>query len=168
MRIIGPPSTQWGKVQANLLKLQATPLFADFIAPVVWQAAVDLIVDPVGAVAQAYKESGAGKFGGKVNPRFYNPCGLKIRHQDLFPETAGDNPLAHQMFPNWQTGALAQVQHLRAYAGWPIEGLIVDPRYTYVINAGHACVTFQELGGKWAPSPSYGVEIVDIAAKLRA
>lgn len=166
MRIIGPASTPWGAVQANLLKLQATQLFVDVIAPAVWRQAVSLTVDPVGAVAQSYKETGAGKFGGKVKPEFYNTCGLKVRHQNLFPETQGDTPLAHQMFPNWDVGALAQAQHLRAYAGWPVEGLVVDPRYTFVVSAGHECAMFQELGGKWAPSPTYGVEIVDIAEKL--
>ena len=61
---------------------------------------------------------------------------------------------------------MAQVQHLRAYAGWPVDGLIVDPRYVWVIGK-HRCETFQELGGKWAPSATYGTELVAIANRLR-
>jgi hypothetical protein len=157
-------------VQANLLRLEAKQLFVDFIAPAVWRAAESLTVDPVGAVAQSYKETGAGTFGGKVKPQFYNTAGIKVRDVALVKQLTGDpsddQPLAHQMFPNWEAGALAQAQHLRAYAGWPVAGLIVDPRYTFVV--GHTCQTFQELGGKWAPSPTYGVELVEIAGRLRA
>lgn len=168
MRIIGPPSGAWETVRLSLTAMGATTLFIDQIAPAVWRAATGLIVDPVGAVAQSYKETGAGKFGGNVKPAFYNTCGLKVRDVALVKSLTGntydDQPLAHQMFPNWETGALAQVQHLRAYAGWPVEGLIVDPRYTFVKS--HFLTNFEDLGGKWAPSLTYGNEIVAVANKL--
>jgi hypothetical protein len=126
-------------------------------------------IDPVGVVAQSHKETGGGKFGGKARPEFYNTCGLKIRHQPLFPGvTDGDNPLAHAMFASWQVGAVAHVQHLRAYAGWPVPDtdLVVDPRYVFVIGR-YACEDFAELGGKWAPSASYGTELETVARQLQ-
>lgn len=168
MRIIGPPSGAWGAVHLGLVTAGATQLFIDLIAPAVWQAAVDHVVDPVGAVAQAYKETGGGTFAGNVKPAFYNPCGLKVRDVAMVKALTGlpsdDQPLAHQMFPNWEGGALAQVQHLRAYAGWPVDGLVVDPRYTFVKALFLA--NFEDLGGKWAPSLTYGTEIVAVANKL--
>lgn len=135
--------------------------------PALWWAAVRYGVDPVGVVAQSWKETGGGHFTGRVKPLFYNTCGLKIRHLDLFPGvTDGDNPLAHQMFPNWTIGALAHVQHLRAYAGWAVpEDELFDPRYVYVIGRDPVD-TFEELSGKWAPSPTYGQEIVRLAQQL--
>lgn len=164
MRIIGPPSADFDTVYSRLGA--ASQLFLNDMLPALWQAAVDYGIDPVGVVAQSYKETGGGNFGGKVKPGFFNPCGLKVRDQTLSPELAGDNPLAHAMFPSWEVGAAAQAQHLRAYAGWPVDGLIVDPRYVWVIGK-HRCETFEELGGRWAPSASYGTELVVIANRLR-
>lgn len=96
-----------------------------------------------------------------------NTAGIKVRHTDLFPGiTDNDRPLEHQMFPNWEVGAVAQAQHVRAYAGLAVTGeLIVDPRYVWVI--GHLSLTeWSELGGKWAPSPTYGVEIENLMQQL--
>lgn len=169
MRIIGPPSTTLETVHENLSVLGAAPLFINQIFPALWPAAVRYAVDPVGVVAQSYKETGAGRFPGKVRPEFCNPCGLKVRVQSILPELTGDLPLAHQIFPNWDVGARAQVQHLRAYAGWPIDtedDLLVDPRYMYVIGK-HWCESFEDLGGRWAPAVDYGVRIVEIARRLQ-
>lgn len=166
MRIIGPPTADEDYIPA-LTTMGATPLFMNTIAPALWLAAVRYGLDPVGVVAQSFKETGGGTFRGKVKPEFCNPAGIKIRYQALYPGiTDGDNPLAHAMFPNWEVGAEAHAQHLRAYAGWPVPGLIVDPRYTFVIGK-HFCENFEDLSGKWAPSPTYGDELVTIARKLQ-
>jgi hypothetical protein len=76
-------------------------------------------------------------------------------------------PLAHQLFPNWEVGSAAHAQHVRAYAGWPVSGrdMIVDPRYGLVIGK-HTLTHWAELGGKWAPSPTYGTEIENLMQKL--
>jgi N-acetylmuramoyl-L-alanine amidase len=97
------------------------------------------------------------------------PRGIKIRNPDLFPGvTDDDRPLAHQMFANWEAGAAAQAQHVRAYAGCPVTGeLIVDPRYVWVIGK-HTLIEWSQLGGKWAPSPTYGTEIEQLMQKLIA
>lgn len=166
MRIIGPPSASRSTVLGNLSGPDgAHPRFVAEMFPPLWDAAVEYTVDPVGVVAQAFKETGGGRFPGRVKPEFYNPCGLKIRHLGLFPETSGDLPLAHQMFPSWQVGARAHVQHLRAYAGWPVTDLVVDPRYPLV--TGQWCESFEDLSGKWAPAIDYGQALVAIARRLQ-
>lgn len=169
MRIIGPPSAARAVV---LERVKVAPnVHARFVSemfPALWDAALTYCIDPVGMVAQAAKETGWGQYGGNVRPEFYNTAGIKIRHQNLFPNvTTGDNPLAHAMFPNWAVGADAHAQHLRAYAGWPVEGrLITDPRYVFV-NPSLRLENFEDLGGRWAPSASYGVELVAIARTLQ-
>lgn len=168
MNILGFPTNAPNlmTVKARLQILGATPLFLDSIAPAVWNAALKYGVNPVGAVAQTFKETGGGRFGGNVKPEFCNPAGLKLRYPGMFPGvTDGDNPLAHTMFPSWDVGAEAYIQHLRAYCG-PLSGhLIIDPRWVFVVGR-YQVETFEELSGKWAPSPTYGQEIVEIANRL--
>ena len=169
MRIIGPPSATRERV---LSQVQArTGVHARFINDMffpLWAAALEYGIDPVGVIAQSGKETAWGNFTGNVKPEFYNTGGIKIRHQALYPGTTdGDRPLAHQMFPNWAVGADAHVQHLRAYAGWPVnDRLITDPRYQYV-NPTLKLENWEELGGKWAPSATYGVELAAIAKSLQ-
>lgn len=170
MRIIGPPTSTLQRVNQALANMPATTLFTTEIVPALWNAAARVLIDPVGVIAQSYKETGGGSFLGKVKPQFYNTCGLKVRHQDLFPELGDDKPLAHAMFASWAVGAEAHVQHLRAYAGYPVPlyELVVDPRYTYALRTGRlALENFEDLGGLWAPAPTYGTEIVTIARKLQ-
>jgi hypothetical protein len=186
MRIIGPPSASYSTIMYNLSTsltdtnpdlLRSADIFRAEMAYELWSAGNRYGIDPVGMIAQSYKETGGGTFPGKVKPSFYNTCGLKIRNQGVLgtPDdpTAGDQPLAHAMFASWQVGAEAQAQHLRAYSGWSLEmevvpnRIIVDPRYTYVVGK-HRCETFEDLSGKWAtPGKTYGEEIVVIARKLQ-
>ena len=167
MRMIGPPSATKAHVSSTLTGLVPTPLFVNEMFPALWDAGLHSCVDPVGLLAQSYKETGGGAFGGKVKPKFYNTAGIKVRHNDLFPGiTDDDHPLAHQMFPNWEVGAAAHAQHVRAYAGCPITGeLILDPRYVWVIGK-FTLTDWSQLGGKWAPSSTYGVEIEQLMREL--
>jgi N-acetylmuramoyl-L-alanine amidase len=175
MRIIGPPSAEARKVELTLSVWKrsgrVTEMFIDQMFPALWMNAVRYHIDPVGIVAQSIKETGGGSFKGKVLPEFYNTCGLKIRHSGIVGFlTAGDEPLAHQMFPNWTVGAVAHIQHVCAYAGWRmsvVDDLIVDPRYT-LVPIDSKLETWSELGGKWAPSPTYGNEIESLMRELQA
>lgn len=170
MRILGPPpkGVTLTTVKALLPGMGATPLFVNDMAPALWAAAVKYAIDPTVLIAQAFKETGGGTFKGKVRPEFCNPAGIKTRYPNLFPGiTDGDNPLAHSMFANWNVGAEAHAQHLRAYTGALIEGhLVVDPRLVYVVGK-YQVEHFEDLSGKWAPSMSYGHEVVAIAANLQ-
>ena len=169
MRILGPPSANHDLVHNRAALMGATLLFLDEMMPHLWDEAIALNVDPVGVVAQSFKETGGGKFGGQVKPDACNPCGLKIRVLGMYGLlTSGDYPMAHAIFPNWQVGARAHVQHLRAYAGWPVPDMIVDPRYSLALKTpGNWCETFEDLSGKWAPSPTYGPELVAIGRRMQ-
>lgn len=174
MRIIGPASALYYVVLDNLAKDTHVHMrFTSEMLPALWNAGLKYGIDPVGVVAQAYKETDAGNYTGKVKAEFFNTCGLKVRYQKLsFTEYTqaqpllGDQPLAHSMFANWQAGATAHVQHLCAYANQPVEDMIIDPRYTFIVDS--KCENFEDLSGKWAPSLTYGQELVTIARRLQA
>ncbi|PRY35340.1 glucosaminidase domain-containing protein [Umezawaea tangerina] len=168
MRILGPSpvGVTLATVKALLPALGATPRFVNEMAGPLWTAAEKYAVYPPGVLAQAFKETKGGAYGGQVKPEHCNTAGLKLRYPGLYPETSGDQPQAHAQFPSWEVGAEAHVQHLRAYTGCLVTGhLNVDPRWVFVVGK-YRIETFEELGGKWAPSPSYGTELVAIANQL--
>lgn len=169
MRILGPPplGVSLLTLQSRLAALGGNSLFVNDMTPALWFAAVKYAIDPVGMIAQAFKETAGGAFTDKVRKEFYNTAGIKLRHPNVMPGvTDGDNPLAHQMFPSWAVGAEAHAQHLRAYTGCLLDGhLVVDPRLVFVAGK-YRIEHFEQLGGKWAPSPLYGDQVVAIAANL--
>jgi hypothetical protein len=170
VRIIGPPSAARAHVLQRVAAEQpvAHERFLLEMFPALWDAAVAYDIDPVGVIAQSGKETSWGRFSGKVLPGFYNTCGLKNRHLGLFPGLDdADWPLAHARFASWETGAVAHVQHLCGYAGLPVHGLIVDPRY-WLVAGKHRLENWSELGGKWAPAPSYGTELETVMRRLQA
>lgn len=174
MKIMGPPTAILSTFATSLTALKPHTRFVEEMVPELWTASLFYGVDPVVTVAQAYKETAAGRYGGKVKPEFHNTCGLKItdEQQKLFPGvTDADNPLAHAQFPNWRTGAIAHVQHLRAYAGvyLPADALILSPRYPLVVSIGNPAPDVEGLSARWAiPGKTYGPEIVALARKLGA
>jgi len=172
-RIIGPASASREAVWAALADpaRNVTPLFLEQMFPVLWVVAEDYGIDPVGVVAQSGKETGWGRFAGLVRPAFHNTCALKLAEdqQAMFPGiTDGDRPLAHAIFPSWWVGAEAHVQHLRAYAGWPVSSTIVDPRYELALSRtpDRWVEQFSGLGGRWAPSTTYGTQIETIMDEI--
>jgi hypothetical protein len=169
LRIIGPPTATIDKVLSNLTAMGAASLFINSMLIPLWDEALRYAVDPVGMVAQSYKETAGGKFGGAVTAQFYNTAGIKVRHVGKFPGVDdGDRPLAHAQFASWTIGARAQAQHLRAYANCPVpDEQVVDPRYWFVIGK-HNAASFEDLSGKWAPAANYGSTLVDIAKRLSA
>jgi N-acetylmuramoyl-L-alanine amidase len=172
MRIIGPPSSTLPHMQTKLPGLGATNLFIyDMLQPL-WDAATDYGIDPVGMVAQSFKETGGGTFKGKAKPEFRNTAGIKNR-ESLFPGVDDDdNPLAHARFASWEVGALAHAQHLCAYTGIDVNMsmfTVIDPRYDFArrTSPGTWVENWSDLGGKWAPSPTYGAEIELIMTRLQ-
>jgi N-acetylmuramoyl-L-alanine amidase len=173
MKILGPPSASYDTVLARLRARGGVhERFINDMVPALWAAALKYGIDPVGMVAQSGKETAWGNFGGKVPWQFYNTAGNKINPavQGLYPGiTDGDNPLAHAQFANWKVGAECHAQHLRRYAGVPIqvETLLVAPRYYAVIQANTGITEWAELSGKWAPAASYGPTLESIIISLR-
>lgn len=134
------------------------------VLPLYWQEAPRYGIRPEVAAAQAAKETAFGRYTGVVPPEYHNWCGLKTRAGG-----PNDDPNAHARFPNDLTGVRAHLQHLARYAGatLPPGEAVVDPRYELVTPG--AAPTVEALGGRWAPSPDYGVSIVrDYLAPLLA
>ena len=111
---------------------------------------------------QAMKETGWLQFGGDVKPSQCNFGGLGA---------VGGGAMGAS-FPNVATGLLAQVQHLKAYAGnEPLNEICVDPRFHLVVRGSAPYVEWlgqQENpnGFGWATSRNYGVDIVKMIDKL--
>ena len=117
-------------------------------------------IRPEVAISQAAKETGFFHFGNDVKPEQNNFAGIGA--------TGGGVPGAS--FPSKEMGVEAHLQHLYAYAS---EGPLpegrqqLDPRFNLVERGSSIYV--EDLGGKWAPSPDYGISIVnDYLNKLMA
>lgn len=154
--IIGPPTTNVGRMRAWAISQGADPEFIDQ-AENFYRISVEYGIDPAVTYAQSAKETNYFKFTGVLTNEFKNPCGLKTSQ-------GGGNydPKAHQVFESWEEGITAQVHHLALYAGqagFPKEDT-PDPRHFPSIKAKAPRV--EDLGGKWAPSPKYGVEVVNM------
>lgn len=151
--IAGPAQLYYQDAQAWAKDRKAAQDFVD-LAPLYWQEAIKRGIRPEVAYAQSAKETAFGRFGGTVSRQHNNWCGLKTRAGG-----ANNDPDAHARFADDRTGVIAHVQHLCAYAGVPLDEDIVDPRYVWVTQG--SAKTVEQLGGKWAPSPEYGVSIRD-------
>lgn len=131
----------------------ATSAFVD-LAELYWEYSESCNVNPGIAYVQAAKETGYGKFGGVLDESYKNPCGLKT--------SAGGGDYdkdAHQKFDSWDKGVQAHIDHLALYAGadgYPKRDTY-DPRHFATIKG--TAKTTNSLGGKWAPSASYGEEV---------
>jgi len=140
----------------------ATDVFIG-LADIYWTLAPPVGVDPVVAYCQAAKETGYGKFGGVIDASYHNPCGIKTS------EGGGNyDPRAHQRFASWEDGVSAHIDHLALYAGaegYPKQNT-PDPRHFPYLRG--TAITVEQLGGKWAPSPTYGEDIVRLMEELIA
>lgn len=125
----------------------------------VWQAYRDACrtegVSQSAALVQMVHETGWMKFGGTVQARQNNFAGLGTVDKN----TPGLS------FPDIRTGALAHVQHLKAYASTaPLVSTLVDPRFRYVKRG--SAPTLLSLTGKWAADPEYGIKLVKLYQAL--
>ena len=107
--------------------------------------------------AQSAKETAFGKFTGQVKPEQNNWAGIKIG------KPSGDKPEDHETFLTPDIGVRAHFNHISAYLGLEPIGTVHD-RYHVVKSMPWAgAVRFvEELGGKWAPNPKYGEDIVNL------
>lgn len=160
--IISEATATIAQAQAWAKAKGATQLFID-LAPTFWKIAEAAGLNPVGIYCQSAKETGFMKFGGVIDATYNNPCGLKV--------TAGGgnyDPGAHMRFKDWNQGITAHVDHAALYAGqtgYPKAGT-PDPRHFPFIKA--TAPNWEDLGGKWAPSTSYGTSIVAMMKDLES
>lgn len=118
-------------------------------------------IDGEVAFAQAIHETGFFQYGGDVDWTQNNFAGIGA--------TGGGVP-GHS-FPTARLGVRAHVQHLKAYADPQItaEELahpVVDPRFD-LVRKGSA-PRWEDLGGKWAPSPTYGLAVLDVYERMKS
>lgn len=160
--ILASPRATVEQARAWAKQKGATDLFIS-LADIFWRLAPPVGVDPVVAYTQSAKETGFGKFGGVLDESYMNPCGIKKK------EGGGDyDKDAHQRFSSWDQGIQAQLDHLALYAGatgYP-KTSTPDPRHFDFIKG--TAQTVEQFGGKWAPSASYGTDIVKMMNELQA
>ncbi len=124
-------------------------------APLYWEYGEIFGIRADVMYAQAAKETGFGKYTGKVRPEMNNWAGIKKYG------AVGDETDDHETFATPDDGVRGHFNHMSAYVG-------VDPvgethgRYKSVKSLEWAgTVEFvEQLGGKWCPDPNYGYSIL--------
>lgn len=112
------------------------------------------------ALAQALVETGFFKYGGSVNYKQNNFCGLGTT----------SSAVRGASFPTPEMGVRAHIQHLLVYSSKknPSER-IIDPRFDTVKRLPHLYATSQtwmELSGRWAADKGYGVKVLTVYARM--
>lgn len=166
-RILSNPTATIQQAQEWAKKHNAPKEFID-LASLYWQlASVRGGVNPAVAYVQFAHETGFlyrdGSSTAGIDASYHNPCGLKTT------EGGGDNQAgAHKRFSSWEEGITAHLDHLALYAGAPgyPKSDTPDPRHLSYI-AGTA-KTVEKLGGKWAPSTTYGEKLVSFLKEVEA
>lgn len=165
--ILSAPRATVSQARAWAAANKAPQRFID-LAPLYWEIAPQRGgVDPALAYVQFAHETGYlyrdGRSGAGLDASYCNPCGLKT--------TAGGSDTAssaHTRFDNWMQGVTAHIDHLALYAGadgYPRKDT-PDPRHFAFIDG--TAETVEQLGGKWAPNPQYGVGLVAKLLELMA
>lgn len=118
-------------------------------------------VNPAIAYVQAAKETAYGRYGSVLKADSHNPCGLKMT------KGGGDYDASiHMRFDSWDDGVKAHLDHLALYAGaegYPLKDT-KDPRH--FSNLFGKCKTVKSLGGCYAPSKTYGDEVLELYYSL--
>ena len=184
--IVGKATTTVYQMKLWAKSKGANQIFID-LAGKFYDISVSRGVDPAVTYTQSAKETNFMKFTGVLDSSYNNPCGMK--------NSAGGGDYdgeAHKRFASWNDGILAQVDHLALYSGKPgypkyssdlhqwykgqgkessynvnaykKNGTTTDPRHFSSIYG--KCPTVESLGANWAPSPTYGDEVVKFMNEL--
>lgn len=166
--IANGPSVPLATLQANT-PTRASAWFRRAVVAL-WDAGLIAGIDPAVLAGQCAHETGWGNFGGAVTPDMGNTCGLKIRNPK------GDRKEDHANFglsPDGYPlrGAMAHADHLRLYAGLPVDPSATDDPRAHLIQPGMPLFGrarfVVDLGGLWAPSKTYGVAVEGKIDELR-
>ena len=136
--------------------LSDAPTIEDFCQIYLEEAAAEGVRAEV-AFAQAMKETGYLKFGGRVDISDYNFAGIG----------ATDDGAKPAKFNSVREGVRAQIQHLKAYASVePLNNTCVDPRF-HLVTRGTAPyaewlgINENPYGKGWASAVGYGYSLRD-------
>ncbi|MBR3792115.1 MAG: S-layer homology domain-containing protein [Clostridia bacterium] len=126
------------------------------VAPIYWEYGEITGIRADVLYAQAAKETGYGKYGGRVVPVQNNWAGIKKYG------AVGDETEDHEYFVTPDDGVRGHFNHMAAYLGLDPVG---EPhgRYKSVKSLSWAGTikTVEQLGGKWCPDVYYGSSIVN-------
>ncbi len=125
------------------------------IADIYWKYGEITGIRPEVLYAQAAKETGYGKYGGRVLPEQNNWAGIKCATAN------GDATYDHESFATPDDGVRAHFNHMSAYLGLEPVGEPHGRYYTASRTEWAGTVKYvEELGNKWAPEHTYGYSLV--------
>lgn len=125
------------------------------IADYYWQYGALTGIRPEIMYAQAAKETGYGKYGGRVLPEQNNWAGIKTK------TATGDATEDHETFLTPEDGVRGHFNHMSAYVGLEPIGEPHDRYYSVKsLKWAGTVKTLEELGGKWCPDLYYGYSIL--------
>jgi len=160
--ILGPPQATVAQAQEWARQNNAHQRFID-IAPTYWHYGQLTGIRPEVLYAQSAHETGYGHYGGAVTPDQNNWAGIKVKNP------SGDRREDHETFATPEDGVRGHFNHVCAYVGKEPVGQPHDRYYVVKGLSWAGTVKYvEELGGKWAPSPSYGERIVKLLNALLA
>lgn len=139
----------------------ASDLFID-AAQYYWKYGELMGIRPEVLYAQAAKETGYGRYGGRVLPEMNNFAGIKKYG------AVNDATEDHETFATREDGVRGHFNHMSAYVGVTPIGE-VHGRYNSVKTLAWAGTVkyVEDLGGRWCPDLYYGYAIVkDMMAKM--
>lgn len=139
----------------------ASDLFID-AAQYYWKYGELTGIRPEVLYAQAAKETGYGRYGGRVLPEMNNFAGIKKYG------AVNDATEDHETFETREDGVRGHFNHMSAYVGVEPIGE-VHGRYNSVKSLAWAGTIkyVEDLGGRWCPDLYYGYAIVkDMMAKM--
>lgn len=125
------------------------------IAPTYWDYGKQTGINPETLYCQAAKETNFGRYTGAVKPEMNNWAGIKTDNP------SGDQTYDHEIFKTPEDGVRAHFNHMGIYCGVDPIGQ-PHPRWYITKTAGWAGKVkhIEDLGGRWAPNPDYGISIV--------
>ena len=159
--ILGEPSVTQAQMVKLINKRNPKPLLncpVQEIVQIYYEEAGREGIRPDVALCQALKETGTFKYGGDVDPKQNNFCGLGA---------TGNKEPGHS-FATPRLGVRAHIQHLLAYVSKrDPKTILVDPRYNHIKNNRKdifgKMTHWTDLNGVWAvPGTYYGQEILRI------
>lgn len=139
----------------------ASDLFID-AAQYYWKYGELTGIRPEVLYAQAAKETGYGRYGGRVLPEMNNFAGIKKYG------ATGDATEDHETFATREDGVRGHFNHMSSYVGIDPIGE-VHGRYNSVKTLAWAGTVkyVEDLGGRWCPDLYYGYAIVkDLLNKM--
>lgn len=152
--IVSNSKVSIAQAQAWAIRKGAHKRFID-VAPFYWEYGRITGINPEILYAQGAKETNFGRYTGQVRPEMNNWAGIRIL------EANGDSNYDYEIFSTPEDGVRAHFNHMGIYCGVDPIGE-PHPRWYKTNTASWAgkIKYVEDLGGRWAPNPDYGISII--------